>query len=243
MKLSIIIPAHNEEECIVQTMRGIVEELNKEKIEYEIIVVNDNSSDNTRGIVDDFMNSHSGIKLINRHGPCGFGRAVKEGLSCATGDALCIVMGDLSDEPKDIVRCFRKIEEGYDCVFGSRFMKGSIVKDYPSIKLLINRLANTFIRALFLTRANDITNAFKFYRREVIKSIEPLQALYFNITVEPWQRTKTTDKDQYLQKILLKLKSRGCTRYCCTMTTIPQWNLSLPSLKPFFTSRTMTQQK
>jgi len=97
---------------------------------------------------------------------------------------VATVMGDLSDDPEDIVRCFRKIEEGYDCVFGSRFMKGSTVKDYPLTKLLINRLANNFIRMLFLIRPNDITNAFKLYRREVIKVIQPLQALYFNITVE-----------------------------------------------------------
>ncbi|NQU94919.1 MAG: glycosyltransferase family 2 protein [Candidatus Omnitrophica bacterium] len=184
MKLSIVTPAHNEEDCIGQTICDIITVLNKEGIEYEIIVVNDNSTDNTIGIVADLMKTHSVIKLINRQKPSGFGRAIKDGLNQVTGDVVGIVMGDLSDDPRDIVKCFRKIEEGYDCVFGSRFMKGSVVKDYPPLKLFINRLANTFIQVLFLTRANDITNAFKFYRTKVIRKIQPIQALYFNITVE-----------------------------------------------------------
>jgi dolichol-phosphate mannosyltransferase len=93
-------------------------------------------------------------------------------------------MADLSDDPKDVVRCFRKIEDGYDCVFGSRFVKGSRVKDYPTLKLFINRFANLFIRILFGIRANDMTNAFKMYRMDVVKAVMPIQAQYFNITVE-----------------------------------------------------------
>lgn len=184
MKLSIVIPVHNEENCIAQTISDVIKELEKEKIKYEIIAVNDNSSDSTREIIVNLMGTYPNIKLVNRQQPCGFGRAVKEGLSYASGDVIGIVMGDLSDDPRDVVKCFRKIEEGYDCVFGSRFMKGSLVKDYPPIKLLINRIANTFVKILFFTHVNDITNAFKFYRREVIEAIQPIQALYFNITVE-----------------------------------------------------------
>ena len=184
MKLSIVMPAHNEEDCIAQAIRDIVAELSRERIEYELIVVNDNSSDNTRQIIESLMNANSNIKLINRKSPNGFGRAVSDGLSRVTGDVAGIVMGDLSDDPKDVVKCFRKIGEGHDCVFGSRFVKGSTVKDYPIVKLLINRLANAFIQVLFLTKANDITNAFKFYKTEVIRAVQPIQALYFNITVE-----------------------------------------------------------
>lgn len=184
MKLSVVVPAHNEEENIVQTISDIVDELNKEKIDYEIIAVDDNSTDSTAKVVSDLFIKNPNIRLIRRNPPNGFGRAIREGLMHVQGDAVATVMGDLSDDPKDIVRCFRKIEEGYDCVFGSRFMKGSKVKDYPIIKLLINRLANNFIRTLFFIRPNDITNAFKLYRTEVIKAIQPLQALYFNITVE-----------------------------------------------------------
>lgn len=184
MKLSILIPAHNEEECIGDVISDIMQELKKENIDHEVIVVNDNSTDRTKDIIESLLKRYPSLRLINRKCPPGFGKAVKEGLEQINGDAVAIVMGDASDEPHDIVRCFRKIEEGYDCVFGSRFIKGSVVKDYPLLKLIINRLANTFIRLLFMIKANDITNAFKLYRVKVIKAILPLQAIHFNITVE-----------------------------------------------------------
>jgi dolichol-phosphate mannosyltransferase len=184
MKLSIVIPAHNEEESIGQTVCEIIGELTREKIDYEIIIVEDNSTDFSFKIITDLSRKYPNVKAIRRSPPKGFGRAIREGLQHVTGDVVATVMGDLSDDPKDIVRCFRKIQEGYDCVFGSRFMNGSIVRDYPPVKLLINRLANNFIKALFLIRPNDITNAFKLYRTEVIRAVQPLQALYFNITVE-----------------------------------------------------------
>ena len=184
MKLSVVISAHNENENIQPTVENIIQELDKEGIQNEIIVVDDNSTDSTSKIVDELAGKYTNVKAIHRSPPKGFGRAVREGLMHVTGDAVGIVMGDLSDDPKDIVKCFRKIEDGYDCVFGSRFMKGTIVKDYPLVKLIINRLANAFIRILFLIKANDITNAFKVYRTDVIKAIQPIQALYFNITVE-----------------------------------------------------------
>lgn len=184
MKLSIVIPAHNEEENIGETIRSIIDEMTAEKIDYEIIVVDDNSTDSTSDVVAGFSSKYPNIRTVGRMPPKGFGRAIRDGLMQAEGDVVATVMGDLSDDPKDLVRCFRKVEEGYDCIFGSRFINGSVVKDYPLVKLLINRLANNFIRALFFIKPNDITNAFKVYRREVINAIQPLQSLYFNITVE-----------------------------------------------------------
>ncbi len=184
MELSVIIPAHNEEESIESTLLDIHRELENEDIKNEIIVVNDKSTDNTLLILEKLAKKFANLKVIDRKPPYGFGRAVKEGLDNFSGDVVTIVMGDASDDPKDIVRYFRKIKEGYDCAFGSRFIKGSVVKDYPMHKLIVNRIANTFIRCLFLIRYNDVTNAFKAYRREVIESIKPIQAIHFNITVE-----------------------------------------------------------
>jgi dolichol-phosphate mannosyltransferase len=116
--------------------------------------------------------------------PNGFGVAVRLGIENATGDAIAIMMADGSDSPHDLVCCYRKLVEGYDCVFGSRFISGSKVIDYPRHKLALNRLANWFIRALFRVQFNDYTNAFKLYRREVIQGMQPLISLHFNVTVE-----------------------------------------------------------
>jgi dolichol-phosphate mannosyltransferase len=95
-----------------------------------------------------------------------------------------VMMADGSDDPQDLVRYHRELEEGWMCVFGSRFVHGAKVHHYPRLKLVINRLANWFIRVLFRHHYNDTTNAFKAYRREVIDGIQPLLSNHFNLTVE-----------------------------------------------------------
>jgi len=184
MKFSVIMPAHNEAGQIARSVKKLALKLEEEKIDYELVVVNDNSTDRTGDIVRKMKNEHPAIRLITRTAKPGFGRAIKEGLENYTGDAVVIVMADSSDDPEDVVRYFRKIEEGYQCVFGSRFIFGSKVTDYPALKLFINRLANYFIKLLFWIPENDITNAFKAYRREVIQAIKPIESENFNITVE-----------------------------------------------------------
>jgi dolichol-phosphate mannosyltransferase len=184
MKLSLIIPAYNEEMNIIPTLDELLKTLRKEHIPFEIIVVNDNCHDNTRSLVEEKQKEAPEIVIINRTPPRGFGRTLRAGLKQATGDVIIPVMADLSDYSQDVIRYYRKIEEGYDCVFGSRFTKGSKVTGYPKIKLIINRLVNRMLQILFFTRNNDLTNAFKAYRSHVIQNIMPLQACHFNITIE-----------------------------------------------------------
>ena len=184
LSLSAIIPCHNEEESLGQVVEELVTELTNEKIDYEIIIVDDNSVDETSKIADRLAEENSRLKVVHRTSLPGFGRAVKAGLDGTSGDVIILVMGDASDEAKDVVKLYREIEKGYDVVYGSRFKRGTIVRDYPLLKLLINRLANQFIRFLFLIKENDITNAFKAYRRYVIEKIKPIEATEFNITVE-----------------------------------------------------------
>ena len=184
MKLSVIIPAHNEEGSIAATVVPLVAILESENIAHEIVVVNDYSTDGTENVLRDLGKTLPTMRYVTNHVPNGFGLAIRKGLEYFSGDAVAIVMGDGSDSPGDVVRCFRKLEEGYECVFGSRFIKGSRVVDYPIHKLLLNRLANTFVQTLFGLRYNDVTNAFKCYRREVIEGTEPLISKHFNLTVE-----------------------------------------------------------
>ncbi len=182
--LSIVIPAYNEEDCIVQTVQTISEILERENIHYEILVVNDNSKDNTEKLLQQLNSEHSQLRYINNYYPNGFGFAVRCGLENFTGDAVAVVMADSSDAPEDIVSYYHKLQEGYDCVFGSRFIKGGRIIDYPRHKLIVNRLANLFIKILFGFKFNDTTNAFKIYRQEVIAGISPLVSHHFNLTVE-----------------------------------------------------------
>ncbi len=182
--LSLVIPAHNEEDCIVNTIHNISEHLDRAQINYEILVVNDNSKDNTENLLQALHEQNSRVRYVNNYYPNGFGFAVRCGLENFKGEAVAIVMADNSDSPENIVDYYNKIQEGYDCVFGSRFVKGGKVIDYPSYKLIINRMANLFISVLFGLNFNDTTNAFKMYRKEVIEGISPLLSHHFNLTVE-----------------------------------------------------------
>jgi len=185
MKLSIVIPAHNEEQNIDKCLDQLRETIGvKYGIPYEIVVVNDSSRDGTESIIRRQIDADDGVRIVNRLPPGGFGRAVRAGIEAATGDVIVIYMADLSDNPEDVVAYYRKIEEGYDCVFGSRFTKGSVVQNYPKFKLIVNRIINRCIQLMFFMPFNDVTNAFKAYRAEVIHDCGPYRASHFNITIE-----------------------------------------------------------
>ncbi len=181
---SVLIPAYNEEKNIIPTLERLAAALRAESIPFELLVVNDNSTDNTVAVIEEKAKEIPEIHLVHNWPPGGLGRAIRCGLHHYRGEVLAVVMADSSDNPADVVRCYRKIEEGYDCVFGSRFMKGGSVTHYPPVKLVVNRIVNHAMQLLFLTHHNDLTNAFKVYRRHVIQSILPLQAAHFNITIE-----------------------------------------------------------
>jgi dolichol-phosphate mannosyltransferase len=184
VKLSVVMPAQNEEGSVGATVEGVVTALERERIDYEVIVVDDASEDSTAIVVEAIAAHNPRVRCHRSHYERGFGMAIRAGLDVFEGDAVAIVMADASDNPEDLVRYHRLLEEGWDCAFGSRFMPGAQVHDYPRLKLTINRLANWFIRVLFRHRYNDTTNAFKAYRREVIETIQPLLSKHFNLTVE-----------------------------------------------------------
>ena len=184
MKLSVVIPAHNEEGSIRETVEAVVRRLSVEGIDYELVVVDDASTDRTAAIVAALAEQDPGVRYVRSPYASGFGFAVRAGLDVFTGDAVAIVMADLSDDPDDLVAYYRLLEAGYDCAFGSRFMTGGAVHDYPRLKLFVNRLVNWGIRVLFGHGYDDTTNAFKAYRREVIDNVSPLLSHHFNLTVE-----------------------------------------------------------
>jgi dolichol-phosphate mannosyltransferase len=182
--LSVVIPARDEEGCIASTVRHLNLELKLRQVPHEIVVVDDGSSDRTWPILSEVAEEVPELRPVQNRGLHGFGRAIICGLDHMKGDAAVIMMADESDDCRDVVRYWGKLNEGYDCVFGSRFIKGGGTIDYPAVKYVVNRLANLFIKVLFRIPLNDTTNAFKAYRREVIDGCRPLIAPHFNLTVE-----------------------------------------------------------
>lgn len=184
MKLSVVIPAHDEADVIEPTLRAVAAALAEHEIDYEVVVVDDESRDGTAAAVARVAAENERVRCIRNPHPSGFGYAVRAGLEAFRGDAVALVMADGSDDPDDLVLYFRVLEAGYDCAFGSRFMPGAVVEGYPRLKLGVNRLVNLAIRALFRHGYNDTTNAFKAYRREVIEQTGPFLSPHFNLTVE-----------------------------------------------------------
>ena len=185
MKLSVVIPAHNEEGSITETVTSFHDKLKKEKIPHEILVINDNSKDTTEAILISLEKKIPELRHINNVPPNGFGFAVRCGLENFKGDCVAVVMADMSDRPQDLVAYYRKmLKENLDAVFGSRFMKGGKTIDYPKTKMFMNRLTNNIIRILFGIRYNDTTNAFKLYKKETVNGLKPFLSHHFNLTVE-----------------------------------------------------------
>lgn len=220
--LSVVIPARNEEEALPSTLEHLHLELRLNGIPHEIIVVDDGSTDQTWAVLQTLRERIPALQPVQNTGEHGFGRAITFGMRQAKGDAVVIMMADESDDARDAVKYWQTLNEGWDCVFGSRFVKGGGVIDYPRFKLMVNRMANFFIRILFRLPLNDVTNAFKAYRMTVIRGCEPIIAPHFNLTVElplkaivrgySWTVVPITWRNRRFGTPKLKLKEMG-SRY------------------------------
>ena len=220
--LSIVIPARDEEGCIASTVEHLHLELKLRGVPHEIVVTDDGSRDSTWSLLQELAQRIPTLQPVKNGPPHGFGRAILRGIDAARGDAIVIMMADESDDCRDVVRYWTELQNGCECVFGSRFIKGGGTVDYPAVKYLLNRLANWFIRVLFAIELNDTTNAFKAYRRTVIDGCRPFLSPHFNLTVElplkaivrgfTWTVIPITWRNRRTGEAKLKIKEMG-SRY------------------------------
>src|SRR5262245_1285437 len=220
--LTIVIPARDEEGCIAGTVEQLHLELELHGIPHEIIVVDDGSRDRTWTALTDLSRKITSLHPLKNGEPHGFGNAVIKGIDNSQGDAVVVMMADESDDCRDVTRYWLLLNEGWDCVFGSRFIKGGGVIDYPWLKLRLNRLANFVLRLLFRVPLNDVTNAFKAYRRTTLDGCRPFLSPHFNLTVElplkaivrgySWTVIPITWRNRRAGQAKLKIKEMG-SRY------------------------------
>ena len=184
-KLSIIIPTFREGKIIDKSVNEINDILLKETIDFEILIIDDNSNDQTSEKIKKISNKNQHIKLILNTLPKGFGNSIIEGIKNAEGEIICFVMADQSDSPQDIVNYYNEIiKDNLDCVFGDRWVGGKLVENYPKFKFLINRIGNKVISNFFKIDYTDLTNSFKMYKKQVLLELFPLISRHFSITIE-----------------------------------------------------------
>jgi dolichol-phosphate mannosyltransferase len=227
--LSVVIPMRDEEGVIASCLEHLYVELRLHNVEHEIISVDDGSTDSTWKIVQEVLPRIPTLRPLQNTGLHGFGRAITRGIDHSRGDAVVIMMADESDDCRDVVRYLEALNEGWDAVFGSRFIRGGGVIDYPVHKLIVNRMANFLLRVLFRVPLNDFTNAFKAYRRRALEGCRPFLSPHFNLTVElplkmivrgySWTVIPITWKNRRSGVSKLKIKEMGSrylfiTLYC-----------------------------
>jgi dolichol-phosphate mannosyltransferase len=206
MELCIIIPAKNEELTLRETIESLQKKLNV-IIPFSILVINDHSVDGTNELLVNLASTHKNLRHTPNKWESGVGNAIRYGLSIWQGDIVALCMADGSDSPEDILLSYQKIRvAGYDCVFGSRFIKGGRVKNYPIMKLVLNRIFNNWVRIRTGNNFNDFTNIFKVYHRRSVEVISPLHSTGFSIGLE--MSLKAFNKKQKIAIIPISWKQR-----------------------------------
>tara|TARA_Y100000816_G_scaffold257352_1_gene211476 strand:- start:1917 stop:2636 length:720 start_codon:yes stop_codon:yes gene_type:complete len=183
MSLSIIIPVYNESKGIEKTVNSL-KKIKKNIKKFNLIFIDDFSTDDTFHIIHKLSKKYSFIKIF-KNKKKGLGSAIEEGIKKSKYYYIAIFMADSSDSVSDLIRYYKIItSKKYDAVLGSRFIKESKIKNYPIIKYLLNRIFNNFVKLIFLSNYNDFTNAFKIYKRNVLKDLLPIVSENFNVFLE-----------------------------------------------------------
>jgi len=181
MKLSVVIPAMNEEDVIGETIAGLMPHMNPS--EMEIVVVNDHSTDNTAGIVENIGRRNACVKLVNNVKTPGFANALMTGFEHAEGRFVVPFMADSCDDPATLSPMLEKGEDGYDLVCGSRYMRGGKRVGGPLVQGAFSRIVGITLHLLAGMPTRDAANAFKMYRREALLSFD-LKEKGFAVSME-----------------------------------------------------------
>ena len=183
MSLSIVIPVYNEDKQLHNTVKKI-NKISKRIKDYEIVFIDDFSTDNTKQIIKKSIRSNKKIKYY-KNIKKGLGSALGLGINKSTKKFVCIFMCDNSDDLGDLMEYYKIINKNnLDAVLGSRFLKNSRITNYPILKMVLNRIFNYIVKIIFLSNYNDFTNAFKIYKKKTLKELMPIVSDHFNVFLE-----------------------------------------------------------
>jgi dolichol-phosphate mannosyltransferase len=166
--LGIIVPVYNEAENISKTLTTVEE---KVKTPHRIYIVYDFDEDNTLSVAKEFLKKGIDLKFV-KNPQKGVVNAIKIGFKKAEEDYVLVTMADLSDDYSVVDSMCRLIEEGYDIICGSRYMKGGKQIGGPLLKKTLSRIAGISLKLLSGLPTHDATNSFKLYRKSMLDSLD-----------------------------------------------------------------------
>lgn len=181
MQLSIIIPVYNEGEVIEKTIQGV--EI-KVKIPHELLIIYDTDRDTTIKPTRQLQKKYQNVKLIKNIYGKGALNALKTGLQKALGEAVCIMMADLTDDPVVLNQMYRKYEEGFDVIAASRYMKGGRQIGGPLIKRILTQTAGISLHFLVGLPTHDATNSFRLYSKKFLDAVKIESDGGFELAIE-----------------------------------------------------------
>jgi dolichol-phosphate mannosyltransferase len=178
--ITVLVPAYNEEDVIGEFISVFTRESALK--EYELLIVNDGSTDKTHDIVIECQKQDDRIRIIDHSVNMGLGAAISTGFKNCQGDVVITMDSDLTHNPDDLKNLLSGIE-GYDVCIGSRYAPGGRMENVPGWRVALSVLANKIFQFIFFTKARDITSGFKAYRASCVKDIE-IKSKGFSVQLE-----------------------------------------------------------
>tara|TARA_B100000401_G_C52804908_1_gene720618 strand:- start:1467 stop:2408 length:942 start_codon:yes stop_codon:yes gene_type:complete len=186
--ISIVIPIYNEEDNIIKLSKSIYEALSD--IDYEVLFINDGSTDKSEKIIESISQAHSNIKLISLRRNYGQTAAMQAGFDHSKGEIIIPMDGDLQNDPNDIPLLIAKINEGYDVVSGWRKDRS----DKKLTRILPSKIANSLISRISGIYLHDYGCTLKAYRREILNDIKLYGEMHRFIPIyASWEGAKVTE--------------------------------------------------
>lgn len=212
-KIAVCIPTYNEKENIIK----IIEAVHAELKDADILVVDDNSPDNTAGIVNEYMKNASFVSIKVRNSKEGLGAAYVDGFNTLIERGYNVIIqmdADFSHKPEYLPEMIKKINEGYDVVIGSRYVKGGGTRNWNIIRRIISRGGSLYASTILMLGVHDVTAGFKCWNADVLKNVisTPLVLSGFGFQIEMAFRTKVTGAKVYELPIVFPDREEGVSK-------------------------------